>query len=53
MTLPIAAGTLVFAPLSGRILGRRGPRLGLLLGGIGIGLGGALMSSITRTTPAG
>ena len=51
LTLPIAASTLVFSPLSGRIVGRRGPRLGLLLGGIGIGLGGALMSSITRTTP--
>ncbi len=51
LTLPIAAGTLVFAPVSGRILGHRGPRLGLLLGGLGIGLGGALMSSITRTTP--
>jgi MFS family permease len=51
MTLPIAAGTLVFAPVSGRILGRRGPRLGLLLGGIGLGLGGALMTSVTRTTP--
>ncbi|HUH79820.1 MAG TPA: MFS transporter [Solirubrobacteraceae bacterium] len=51
MTLPIAACTLVFSPVSGRILGRRGPRLGLLLGGVGIGLGGALMSSITRTTP--
>ena len=51
LTLPIAACTLVFSPLSGRILGRRGPRLGLLLGGIGMGLGGALMSPITRSTP--
>ena len=51
LTLPIAASTLVFSPLSGRIVGRRGPRLGLLVGGVGIALGGALMSSITRTTP--
>jgi hypothetical protein len=49
-TLPIAAMTLVFAPLSGRILGRRGPRTGLLVGGLGITLSAALMSGITRTT---
>ncbi len=50
-TLPIAAMTLIFAPLSGRIVGRRGPRIGLVVGGIGIALAGALMSGITRTTP--
>ena len=49
-TLPIAAMTLLFAPLSGRIVGRRGPRIGLVAGGIGLALGGALMSGITRTT---
>ncbi len=49
-TLPIAAMTLVFAPLSGRIVGRRGPRTGLLVGGLGITLSAALMSGITRTT---
>jgi len=49
-TLPIAAMTLIFAPLSGRIVGRRGPRIGLLVGGVGIALAGALMTGITRTT---
>jgi ferredoxin-NADP reductase len=35
-TLPLAAMTLIFSPVSGRIVGRRGPRTGLLAGGIGI-----------------
>ncbi|HXB66403.1 MAG TPA: MFS transporter [Solirubrobacteraceae bacterium] len=50
-TLPIAAMTLIFAPLSGRLVGRRGPRTGLLVGGVGIMLGGALLTGLTRTTP--
>jgi MFS family permease len=50
-TLPIAVMTLLFSPLSGRIVGRRGPRTGLLVGGLGIMVGGALMSGISSTTP--
>ncbi|HEY5286595.1 MAG TPA: MFS transporter [Solirubrobacteraceae bacterium] len=50
-TLPIAAMTLFFAPLSGRIVGRRGPRLALLVGGLGIGLGGLLLIDISSSTP--
>jgi EmrB/QacA subfamily drug resistance transporter len=50
-TLPIAAMTLVFAPISGQLVGQRGPRVGLVAGGLGIMLGGALMTGITRTTP--
>ncbi len=46
-TLPIAAMTLIFAPLSGRLVGRRGPRAGLLVGGLGIALGGALLTGLT------
>lgn len=49
-TLPIAAMTLFFAPLSGRIVGRRGPRLALLVGGVGIALGGLLLTGISATT---
>jgi len=49
-TLPIAAMTLFFAPLSGRIVGRRGPRLALLVGGLGIGLSGLLLVDISATT---
>ncbi len=49
-TLPIAAMTLIFAPLSGRLVGRRGPRIGLIVGGLGIMLGGALMSGVGTST---
>jgi EmrB/QacA subfamily drug resistance transporter len=49
-TLPIAAMTLIFAPLSGRLVGRRGPRAALLAGGFGIMLGGALMTGLARST---
>jgi EmrB/QacA subfamily drug resistance transporter len=50
-TLPIAAMTLIFAPLSGRLVGSHGPRISLLVGGFGLGLGGLLLTSLTRTTP--
>ncbi len=50
-TLPIAAMTLVFAPISGRLVGRRGPRIGLLVGGAGITLGAALLTSLGAHTP--
>ncbi|HEY5262085.1 MAG TPA: MFS transporter [Solirubrobacteraceae bacterium] len=52
-TLPIAAMTLFFAPLSGRIVGHRGPRIALLAGGLGIMLGGLLLTGIEATTPLG
>jgi len=50
-TLPIAAMTLIFAPLSGRIVGRRGPRIALLAGGVGIMLGGLLLTGVEASTP--
>jgi EmrB/QacA subfamily drug resistance transporter len=49
-TLPIAAMTIVFAPLSGRIVGRRGPRIGLLVGGAGITLGAGLLTGLGAHT---
>jgi EmrB/QacA subfamily drug resistance transporter len=50
-TLPIAAMTLVFAPLSGRLVGHRGPRISLLVGGAGIMVGGLLMTGLGPHTP--
>jgi EmrB/QacA subfamily drug resistance transporter len=49
-TLPIAAMTLIFAPVSGRLVGTRGPRFGLLAGGGGIALGSALLTSLGAHT---
>ncbi|HEU0249867.1 MAG TPA: MFS transporter, partial [Solirubrobacteraceae bacterium] len=50
-TLPIAAMTLIFAPLSGRIVGHYGPRVPLLAGGTGLAAGGLLLTGVTHTTP--
>ncbi|MER6736013.1 MFS transporter [Streptomyces puniciscabiei] len=46
--LPMALLSLVCPPLSGRIVGNRGPRLPLLLAGIGITAGGILAVPATR-----
>ncbi len=50
-TLPIAAMTLIFSPLSGRLVGRHRSRTALLAGGLGLMLGGALLTGIGSTTP--
>ncbi|HEY3758202.1 MAG TPA: MFS transporter [Solirubrobacteraceae bacterium] len=49
-TLPIAAMTLIFSPLSGRLVGLRGPRIGLLVGGLGIMLGAGLLTDLGAHT---
>jgi EmrB/QacA subfamily drug resistance transporter len=49
-TLPIAAMTLVFSPLSGRLVGLRGPRIGLLVGGLGIMVGAGLLTDLGAHT---
>ena len=48
LTLPMAAMTVLLAPLSGRVTGQRGPRVPLLLAGVMMTTG-ALM--LTGTTP--
>jgi EmrB/QacA subfamily drug resistance transporter len=50
-TLPIAAMTLIFAPLSGRLVAVRGPRPALLVGGSGMALGALILTGLTPTTP--
>ena len=49
-TLPIAAMTLIFSPLSGRLVGLRGPRIGLLVGGLGIMIGAGLLTDLGAHT---
>lgn len=49
--LPIAGMTAICAPLSGRIVGRRGSRLPLLIGGAGIGLSSLMLTGLSTTTP--
>jgi len=50
-TLPMAAMTVLLAPLSGRITGQRGPRIPLLVAGVMTTLGALMMSGVTATTP--
>jgi len=47
----MAAMTAVFAPLSGRIVAARGPRLPLLAAGAAITISGIMLVSLTNTTP--
>jgi EmrB/QacA subfamily drug resistance transporter len=49
-TVPMAAMTMLFAPLSGRIVGTRGSRLPLVLGGAGMAVGGLLLVSLATDT---
>src|SRR5215472_2138819 len=52
-TLPMAAMTVLLAPLSGRITGRRGPRVPLLVAGVMTTGGALLLATVTATTPVG
>src|SRR5215813_2312917 len=52
-TLPLAVMTLLLAPLSGWITGRRGPRLPLLVAGVAMTTGGLLLTGLTPATPVG
>jgi EmrB/QacA subfamily drug resistance transporter len=50
LTLPMAAMTVVFAPVSGWLVGHRGPRLPLAVAGTMLTLSGLLLSQLTTTT---
>jgi EmrB/QacA subfamily drug resistance transporter len=49
-TLPMAAMTLVVGPLTGRLVGARGARPSLLIGGGAILISGLMLTSLTETT---
>jgi EmrB/QacA subfamily drug resistance transporter len=50
LTLPTAAMTALLSPLSGRLVGARGPRPSLLAGGAGLAVSGLLLTGITPDT---
>jgi EmrB/QacA subfamily drug resistance transporter len=52
-TLPLAAMTLVFAPLSGRVVGRRGTRPSLVLAGSALTIASLMLTHLTPTTSIG
>jgi len=51
LTLPMAAMTVVFAPLSGWLVGHRGPRLPLIVAGTMLTASGLVLSQLSTTTP--
>lgn len=52
-TLPIAAMTVVCAPISGRIVGARGVRIPLLVSGVAIAISGLMLVSLEPDSPIG
>jgi EmrB/QacA subfamily drug resistance transporter len=51
LTLPMAAMTVIFAPVSGWIVGNRGPRVPLVIAGSGLAISGLLLSRVGESTP--
>jgi EmrB/QacA subfamily drug resistance transporter len=49
-TLPMAAMTMLLPPISGRIVGRRGARIPLLIAGIGLTTSCLMLSQLNATT---
>jgi EmrB/QacA subfamily drug resistance transporter len=49
-TLPMAAMTVLFSPLSGRLVGARGPRLPLVAAGVFITASGLVLTGLSATT---
>ena len=49
-TLPMAALAFVTAPLAGRIVGRHGARVPLVVGGLGLAGGSLILTQLTPTT---
>jgi EmrB/QacA subfamily drug resistance transporter len=52
-TLPIAATTVLCGPIAGRVVGARGVRGPLVVGGLGLGLGGLMLVSLSADTSLG
>jgi EmrB/QacA subfamily drug resistance transporter len=52
-TLPMAAAAFFAAPLSGRLVGTRGGRIPLVVGGAGLAVGSILLTGLTPDTSTG
>ncbi|MDQ6806517.1 MAG: DHA2 family efflux MFS transporter permease subunit [Actinomycetota bacterium] len=52
-TLPLAAMTLIFGPLSGRLVGSRGARPSLVTAGCALTIASAMLTHLTPTTSIG
>ena len=50
-TVPLALMTVFASPLSGRIVGRRGPRLPLVIAGVGLIVASLMLVGLSATTP--
>lgn len=50
-TLPVAVLATVLGPLTGRLVGTRGPRVPLMVAGVCLAVAGALLAQVTLTTP--
>jgi MFS family permease len=51
ITLPMAAMTMITSPISGRVVGHHGPRMPLLISGIGLAAGAIMLIGLRPTTP--
>ncbi|MEA2443358.1 MAG: hypothetical protein QOJ12_650 [Thermoleophilales bacterium] len=51
--LPMAAMTVLFSPISGRVVGARGVRIPLVVGGLGLGVGSLMLVSLSPSTSLG
>jgi EmrB/QacA subfamily drug resistance transporter len=52
-TVPMALMTVVAAPISGRIVGRSGPRIPLILAGVLLAVGSGMMIGVATDVPLG
>lgn len=52
-TLPMAAMTILVSPIAGRVVGARGVRAPLVIGGLGLGTGALMLVALGDDTPLG
>ena len=51
ITVPVAVMAMIFAPVSGRLVGAIGPRVPLAIAGIFLTASGVMLTSLSNTTP--